>query len=387
MPRDVVFSFAYASWSTAVARGMCFSEDRLAQTLLDHPEVRRLIVAETPRSLPVKLAKDLLRPPPPFPTSERASLYGPMRLRRTDPAGTGALERAFGAWDRRMRRVATRRGLERPAVITTHPLIAGFAPLEWASSVTFYAYDDLAASPRLRRLWPAFEQAYRRVRERGTAVAAVSPAILEKIQPTGPTAVVPNAVDPVEWAAPGPAPGWFAALPAPRLLYVGSLESRVDVEALARAARAYPAGSIALVGPMLEPVHFERLQREPNVHLRPPARRDEVVALVAAADACLIPHHDSALTESMSPLKLYEYLAGGAPVAASDLRPIRDISPRVAIDGDLVRAIAAALEIGRATDAERLRFAQENSWRARQEKIVEMALARNASDFDHAGAG
>jgi teichuronic acid biosynthesis glycosyltransferase TuaH len=375
MSRDVVFSFAYASWGTAVARGMCFSEDRMVQTLLSHPDVRRLIVAETPRSLPIKLAKDLLRPPPPFPGSECASLYGPVRLRRADPTGIGAVERAFGAWDRRMRRAAARRGLVRPAVIATHPLIAGFAPLEWASSVTFYAYDDLAASPQLRGLWPAFEEAYRRVRERGTAVAAVSPAILEKIQPTGASAVVPNAVDPAEWAAPGPAPGWFAALPAPRLLYVGSLESRVDVEALARAARAYPAGSIALVGPMLEPAHFERLLREPNVHLRPPAQRDEVVALVAVADACLIPHHDSALTESMSPLKLYEYLAGGAPVAASDLKPIRGVSPRVAIDDDLVKAVDAALELGRADDAERMRFAEQNSWRIRQEKIVEMAFA------------
>ena len=35
--RDVIFSFAYASWGTAVSRGMCFSEDRLAQTLLAHP--------------------------------------------------------------------------------------------------------------------------------------------------------------------------------------------------------------------------------------------------------------------------------------------------------------------------------------------------------------
>lgn len=375
MSRDVVFSFAYASWSTAVARGMCFSEDRMAQTLLSHPDVCRLIVAETPRSLPIKLAKDLLRPPPSFPGSERASLYSPVRLRRADPVGIGAVERSFWAWDTRMQRAATRRGLERPAVITTHPLIAGFAPLEWASSVTFYAYDDLAASPQLRRLWPAFEEAYRRVRERGTAVAAVSPAILKKIQPTGASAVVPNAVDPAEWAAPGPAPGWFAALPAPRLLYIGSLESRVDVDALGRVARAFPDASIALVGPMLEATHFERLLREPNVHLRPPAARDEVVALVAAADACLIPHHDNALTESMSPLKLYEYLAGGAPVAAGDLPTIRGVSPRVAIDDDLVSAISAALEIGRASDAERLRFAQENSWRARQEKIVEMAFA------------
>lgn len=375
MPRDVIFSFAYAGWGTVVARGMCFPEDRMAQTLLAHPEVRRLIVAETPRSLPIKLVKDRLRPPPPFPTSECASLYSPTRLRRADPTGIGAVERSFRAWDARMQRVAARRGLERPAVIATHPLIVGFAPLEWASSVTFYAYDDLAASPPLRRLWPAFEEAYRRVRERGIAVAAVSAAILERIQPTGPSAVFPNAVDPAEWAAPGPIPDWFAALPAPRLLYVGSLESRVDAEALGRAARAYPDGSIALVGPMLEPAHFERLLREPNVHLHPPVPREEVVALIAAADVCLIPHHHSALTESMSPLKLYEYLAGGAPVAASDLRPIRGVSPRVAIDDDLVSAIAAALEIGRAGDAEGPRFAEENSWRARQGEIVEMAFA------------
>jgi len=375
MSRDVVFSFAYASWGTAVARGMCFSEDRMAQTLLSHPDVRRLIVAETPRSLPIKLAKDLLRPPPPFPADERASLYSPLRLRRADPAGIGAVERTFQAWDARMRRAAARRGLERPAVIATHPLIAGFAPLEWAESVTFYAFDDLAASPHLRRLRPAYEEAYRRIREQGRAVAAVAAAILERIRPTGPSAVVPNAVDPAEWAHPGPAPAWFASLPQPRLLYVGSLESRIDVEALGRAARAFPAASIALVGPLLEAAHFERLLGEPNVHLRPPAPREEVVALVAAADACLIPHRDNALTESMSPLKLYEYLSGGAPVAAGDLRPIRGISPRVAVDDDLVSAIGAALEIGRAPDAERLRFAAENSWQARQETIVEMALA------------
>jgi len=84
---DVLFSFAYATWGTAVARGMCFSEDRMVETLLGHPEVRRLLVVETPRSLPLKLARDALRSPPPFPASETASLYGPTRLRRRDPAG------------------------------------------------------------------------------------------------------------------------------------------------------------------------------------------------------------------------------------------------------------------------------------------------------------
>lgn len=371
---DVVFSFAYATWGTAVSRGMCFSEDRLVETLIEHPDVRRLLVVETPRSLPLKLTRDALRPPPPFPTTKTASLYGPTRLRRGDPSGVGAIERSFRRWDEQVRRVTERRGLERPALITTHPLVAGFAPLEWASSVTFYAYDDLAASQPLRRLWPAYREAYRRIRESGRAVAAVAPAILEQIQPTGPSAVVPNGVDPEEWATPGPAPAWFTDLPGPRLLYIGSLESRVDVGAIATAAKAMPNASFALVGPMLDKPHFEPLQALSNVRFLPPASRREVVALVAAADACLIPHVDSPLTQAMSPLKLYEYLAGGAPVAALDLPPLRNVSPRVIIRDDLTEAIAAALSLGRASEQDRLAFAQVNSWRQRQEPIVRMAL-------------
>lgn len=372
--RDVVFSFAYASWGTAVARGMCFSEDRMVETLLGHPEVRRLLVVETPRSLPLKLARDAIRRPPQFPASEAASLYGPTRLRRRDPAGIPAVERSFRRWDEQVKRVAAKRGLERPALITTHPLVAGFAPAEWASSVTFYAYDDLAESQPLRRMWPAYREAYRRVRESGRAVAAVSPAILETIQPTGPSAVVPNGVDPGEWEAPGEPPDWFTALPGPRLLYVGSLESRVDVGAIAGAAAAMPDASFVLVGPLLEPSHFEPLRGLGNIHFFPPVQRAEVVALVAAADACLIPHVDSPLTRAMSPLKLYEYLAGGAPVAALELTPIRDISPRVIIRDDLTEAITAALALARATEQDRLAFAQANSWRQRQESIVRMAL-------------
>lgn len=374
-PSDVVFSFAYASWGTAVARGMCFSEDRMVETLLAHPDVDRLLVAETPRSLPLKLARGALRPPPAFPAGEGASLYGPHRLRRSDPRGARALERGFRRWDAQLWRVAERRGLRRPALITTHPLVAGFAPLEWASSVTFYAYDDLAESQPLRRLWPAYREAYRRVRESGRRVAAVSPAILEAIRPSGPSAVVPNGVDPGEWAAPGSPPGWFAERPRPRLLYVGSLESRVDVGAIAAAAAAMPEASFSLVGPLLDPGHFAPLRALPNVRICPPASRAEVVALVAAADACLIPHVDSPLTRAMSPLKLYEYLAGGAPVAALDLAPIRDVSPRVAIRDDLAEAIGAALGIGRASEGERLEFARANSWRQRQDAIVRMALA------------
>jgi teichuronic acid biosynthesis glycosyltransferase TuaH len=96
---------------------------------------------------------------------------------------------------------------------------------------------------------------------------------------------------------------------------------------------------------------------------------------VRDADACLIPHVRNSLTEAMSPLKLYEYLAGGAPVAALDLPPIRDIDRRVVIRDELSEAIGDALALGRAGDADRRRFAEANSWASRQQQIVDLALS------------
>ena len=50
--------------------------------------------------------------------------------------------------------------------------------------------------------------------------------------------------------------------------------------------------------------------------------------MMAAADVGLVPHLETPMTVTMSPLKLYEYLAAGTPVVASDLPPMRGISDR-----------------------------------------------------------
>jgi hypothetical protein len=57
----------------------------------------------------------------------------------------------------------------------------------------------------------------------------VTQAIIDRIRPSGPHAVVPNGIEPHEWISPDPAPAWFGALPGPRLLYVGSLDHRLDI--------------------------------------------------------------------------------------------------------------------------------------------------------------
>ena len=377
--RDVVFTFSYVTWDGAMRRHMSFAQDRLAVRLLEHERVRRLVVADSYRSLPFAAARAaLMRDGQPFPHDGRTSHHRPMRLRRRDPVRVSAVESTYRAYDHRLRKAAERAGLVRPSVITAHPLVAGFAPLDWAGPVTYFATDDWRGSPEYRRYWPIYDEAYRRLREAGRRVGAVSRPIIDRIDPTGPSAVIANGVDPMEWPPPRPGSSWLSTLPGPRILYLGTLDGRIDADLVAALADRFPNGSIALVGPTRDAEHIDRCAAAANVYVRPPVQRRDVPSLLADADLCVIPHVRNRFTTAMSPLKLYEYLAAGRPVAAVDLGPIRDVDERVVItDGDktFVEAAAQALALGPATEAERQQFLARNSWDRRHERLLELALA------------
>jgi glycosyltransferase involved in cell wall biosynthesis len=385
---DVVFCFSYLSWEAVARRGWFGTEDRLARGLLENERAQRLLVCDQMRSLPVVVARDLLGrlrsagqsgANGTFPASPTAQLLRPVGLRREYPTSISGVERTAGALDRAADRAARRMGLVEPAVIVAHPLLAGFAKFEWAARVTFFATDDWLAYAPQRRWWPAYEESFRRVRDRGRSVAAVSGPALERIAPSGPSAVIPNGIDPDEWLErPAPAPGPGAQTEHPLLVYAGTLDSRLDVAGLSELARRMPGARLVLVGPLLDAPHVQELRAVSNVEIRPPLGRAELVALLRGADVGLVPHVDNALTRAMSPLKLYEYLAAGLPVVASDLPPMRGVDGGVTIvaSGEgYAPAVDAALARGRSSEQAREDFIARNSWRMRHERLLDLALA------------
>ncbi|HEY7961330.1 MAG TPA: hypothetical protein VID29_05355 [Solirubrobacteraceae bacterium] len=379
--RDVVFTFSYVSWQAAARRGWFMPEDRLARALVSHRRVRRVLVCDVMRSLPVKLLRDVLPARggrERFPAGERARQLRPVRLRREDPVSPAGARRMAAAYDEAMRRAAHRMGLRDPVVITAHPLLAGFAELSWARAVTFYAIDDWAAHPGHRRWWPAYRQSFAALRMRRRRVAAVSRELLERLAPTGEGAVIPNGLEPAEWIGDPTPPGWVNDVVRPLLLYVGTLDSRLDVPGLIALARELPDARIVLAGAAADPVHLAPLRAVRNIELHAPLARAAVTGLVRVADVGLIPHVRSPLTEAMSPLKLYEYLAGGLPVVAADLPPLRGFDARVLRVGagaGYAGAVRAALAAGPAGEDERLTFVQRNSWAARHERLLDLAFA------------
>jgi teichuronic acid biosynthesis glycosyltransferase TuaH len=161
-------------------------------------------------------------------------------------------------------------------------------------------------------------------------------------------------------------------------LYAGTLDSRLDIARLLDLARVRPDAAIVLVGPLVEPEHLEPLRAAANIVIRPPLGRRELTGLVRSADVGIVPHVRSALTEAMSPLKLYEYLGGGLPVVAGDLAPMRAVDERVLLvpDGQgYAAAVDTALELGRASEETRLAFVEASSWGARHDRLLDLALS------------
>jgi len=140
------------------------------------------------------------------------------------------------------------------------------------------------------------------------------------------THLLPGGVDTEHFdpARVGPPPAELADLPPPRVGFVGTIDDRVDVGLLAQCAGAMPTATFVLVGPVRRHrVDVGPLRRLSNVRFLPPCPHAEVPAIVEAFDVCLIPYWVNEYTRGLSPIKLYEYLAMGKPVIATDLPYLR----------------------------------------------------------------
>ena len=144
--------------------------------------------------------------------------------------------------------------------------------------------------------------------------------------------LIPNGVDIAAYQQFGARP---ADLPLGRIaLYVGTLHrDRLDVDLTIATARAVAArGRLVLAGPVaLAQADIDALTAV-GVVLLGTQDRSKVPGLLQHADVLVVPHVVSPFTESLDPIKLYEYAAAGRPVVSTPVAGFRDdTSGRVAV--------------------------------------------------------
>src|SRR5262249_30538860 len=256
------------------------------------------------------------------------------------------------------------------------------------SRVVYHCVDDIAAQEGIDEV--SFAAAERRFAARADLVIASAPALAERMRAlNGNVLYAPNVADTAAFAAalePGPVDAALGALPEPLIVFTGAIAAKkLDIELLVGLAATRRDWSIALVGPvgLGDPgTDVGALDAEPNIHLlgaRPYAALPDVLR---GAQAALIPYRASALTASIFPMKVYEYLAAGLPVVATPLPALEGVA-EIAIAAD-APATVAALERAVADDDDAARAARSaaaaaHSWDTR---LTEIAAAIAALDRD-----
>ena len=188
---------------------------------------------------------------------------------------------------------------------------------------------------------------------------------------------LPNGVDYDHFAGDHAEPADLAAIPRPRVLYVGSLEPWLDTDAIAAAARAHPGFRFVIIGPVR--TDLGPLRSLPNVVVLGPRPYASVPAYMAHADVGIVPFRRSEAIQAVHPINVYEYLAAGLPVVATDWEELAAMdAPIERVDS--AEALAAAVDAAvrdPGDPAPRLAFARANSWAARFATLERAMRERN----------
>lgn len=265
-------------------------------------------------------------------------LYEPTKWlpRRLDPA----LDRR---WARGVARAARRAGFHAPALWANSPSGAHLRRhTGWAA--LYDVTDDWLAAQRTSREHDrlVFEEGdlLRHCKE----VVVCSPSLEQTMRDRGATRVtlIPNAVDVGAYRRSPPRP---TDLPrSPIAVYVGTLHrDRLDVDLCELTARQLgPEGHLVLVGPdRLPPADHDRLTRAGVLILGAKSHTD-VPAYLMHADVLVVPHVVDDFTDSLDPIKVYEYLAAARPVVSTPVAGFREteyVPVTVAEGADFARAV------------------------------------------------
>jgi hypothetical protein len=148
--------------------------------------------------------------------------------------------------------------------------------------------------------------------------------------------------------------------------YYGSIREWFDFELLYEAARLRAEDSFILVGNKNQDPAFKH-NCPSNVHLLDAAPYEELPALLALFDVCLIPFKKTPLTMATNPVKIYEYFATGKPVVSvrlPELETYKDLSYLYSSKDEFLQALDAAAQEKKDSEliAKRKHEAKLNSW-------------------------
>ncbi len=267
-------------------------------------------------------------------------------------------------------------GIERPVLWVNWTVAGAYVPLFRRPRVVYDYIDELDVLQLHCGRMVADHLALVRAAD---VVVATADRLLDAVRPIRADAVLaPNGVTPRDFQLlPGaPVPDDLAnvlAADLPVVGYYGALARWLDFDLLNRVTATAPDLSFVIIGPDHDG-SAARIARRPNVHLLGEKPYASLPAYSRRFDVALVPFAVSDVTRSTSPVKLFEYMAAGAPVVSTPVDECRKHRAVWIASGPDAFLAAIRCAIGRRDDpAYQALLAlevAENTWTARVDAIL-----------------
>jgi len=286
--------------------------------------------------------------------------------------GRALLERLAEGY---LRRSLRRLGVSpQPAVLVSNIYCPG-ALSRLRKKLVLYDFNDspfqFSATPAWARdYWP-------RTLRQADALFVVSEHYRRQLarETDRPLILLGNGVEMAHFEAPRECPADLAALPRPRLGYVGLLSHFLDFELLEAVRRNRRGGTVVLLGPgsPATAAAVAEFGRREGVAVLGPRPYADVPAYMQALDVGLIPFRGAdPYVQGINPNKVYQYLAAGVPVVTSPVLDLPESPPDLLFattTDDVIRTLGVALEAP-ADRARRRSLARPFDWDALALRMV-----------------
>ena len=230
----------------------------------------------------------------------------------------------------------------RPTVVwVTHPFDVYLLGRFGEELDCYYVFDEYDLFPANRFIQSAIRTLDWRCCARADLVFASSVSQYEKRAQYGRAHLVPNGVDFEHFSRAArqqlAMPRELVGLKPPIVGYVGGIDFRIDFHLYHDLVKQHPDWTFVLIGPHsgVSPTIFQNIIGRNNVHWFGPKPFEDIPAYLQRFDVAIIPFVTNAATNTMSPIKLYEYLAAGKPVVATELAEVKLFSDVVSVAGSV----------------------------------------------------
>jgi glycosyltransferase involved in cell wall biosynthesis len=275
---------------------------------------------------------------------------------------------------------------KQPMVWTYHPFMRETIATLPHGKVVYHCVDDLSAVPGIDP--DGFNREEQSLLAECAIVFVTSLALKDKCAPfNANTYYFSNVADLEHFGSahnPGTLPSDIAAIPSPRIGYVGALSDfKVDFALMRSVAIAQPDWHWVVIGAEREGQKSslaEALQKLPNVHFLGDKPYSALPNYLRGFDVGTLPTLINEYTRSMFPMKYFEYLAAGVPVVSTPLEFTKTNQAGLLVADTAEKFILQTkiqLTHGHLTPLQSREFVGANTWAERLRKMLELLFANS----------